>query len=393
MAKIENKVVIYQPEKFQDEIKSMEELKDTKVDLLKDSKGLVIADNKTYEGARRARTEIQKFITHINSKRKYLNRENKTIVDGIAADLLEDMEGRKEELIGKIGVWDAKKAEEKAEEEREEAARKLAIKNAIMDFRTNATNAIMDTKKSSSDLDALYVKLNEYKFDAEKFGEYYEEVLNENELLKSQCQTMADGARQREQEEYNKVKDEYFELFKEVVVNQTIEDMRHAIVSERARIKAIADKAIKDARLKAIEVEKESKILTSKEIADIVTTPIPIPAPVVASKKKVVEETVETAIPIPKEPTKEEKADHSMRHSDSPEHSVTPTMEEMIEGDSLALGDWVLTLEEWIKAKPEFELQIFNDRSDQMIKRIKTALDDCQGYIQAEIDESKKGDE
>jgi hypothetical protein len=153
------------------------------------------------------------------------------------------------------------------------------------------------------------------------------------------------------------------------------------------------DKAIEDARLKAIEVEKESKILTSKEIADIVTTPIPIPAPVVASKKKVVEETVETAIPIPKEPTKEEKADHSMRHSDSPEHSVTPTMEEMIEGDSLALGDWVLTLEEWIKAKPEFELQIFNDRSDQMIKRIKTALDDCQGYIQAEIDESKKGDE
>lgn len=239
-------IEVYKPSEFQGELQGLEKLKDKKQALLKDSEGLVISDPKTYEGIRKSRTNIQRFITYVDDKRKFLNRENKKAVDGIAADLLEGMEARKEELIEKISAWDEARAKEKAEKERLEAERKKKIQDSILNFRLNTTKLITSPNKTSQELWGYHKELKAYVPDPEFYGESLPDMSLEVDLLIRQAETMAMAQEQREKEEYDRVKAEYFALFKQVILNGTpIEELRKAINEERARIQKIADEAQK----------------------------------------------------------------------------------------------------------------------------------------------------
>ena len=206
-------------------------VKNTQLELLKNNPFVKITDSKTFAEAKKSRTALKSGRTDIQKSERVLASKIKMFRDwikGQGLDLISITQDAEDKQQAEIDSWEKAKAEERQKKIEAEAARVKAHEEAIKNFRIGWQDTI-----DSIEHNGLYLFTGDNK---EYTGEEYLVALPD--LIRAEV---------GEHEEF----DMKFEVTKEILIEQYLDNRLKQLVNERVAAENLA----KEQALKAKEDE------------------------------------------------------------------------------------------------------------------------------------------
>jgi len=169
------------------EIKKFNPLETHIQEIKKDCTNLVISDNKTYAGAKKARMRVQGTITDIESIRKEVKApflEKCRMIDATAKTLTDELTPIKADLIGKIHTWEDKKQKEREEKARLKEEWTQKKREELEKFRQDNNPS---GKETIQEVEAIINRLERVKFYKKHYKEFYDTFVREKEYFLAEC--------------------------------------------------------------------------------------------------------------------------------------------------------------------------------------------------------------
>lgn len=231
------------------ELPELQGLKEKQLKLVEANPFVHIQDAKSYDEAKKARTNLLTGRTDIEKQDKVIAgkiKKFREMVAGISADLISITRPHEEKQQEEVKRWEAIKEAEKAEKQRLEEERINTIKAAINDLIGNAVARIESL--TFADLNALKEDFEEnlYKTDVAQFEEFELDFNERLQFVKSQLAA--------KEKQLNEIEAQRLE-------NLRLEEERKKLEAERAELERLK----KEAEAKA---EADAKALKEKQASD-----------------------------------------------------------------------------------------------------------------------------